>query len=433
MSTERDRRIEAVLSSTTPPEHRAGFWDDLRDELEESRGTSERILSIPTLRTRLPVVLVAAALIAVVAVVGLTATGGDDGDVDVAVEPEPDGSDGHDADAATMATGDLGPLAAIGDLIRRGDGRAVGVSADGRWLYVADDAGDGTTACEGTPRQALYVEPVDGGERTLAAPAAAFDASTVFELHFDASGAMAAVLQCEGHGARVVTAEVAADGTLSGLTERELAAPDCSGAVDGVYDIAFAGPGHLVAATISWTDGDESCLRLLSLPAGAAEAVVLGPRDVSQFELARDGQIVTASTRGVVSVGDRVLLDRSGGGVSGLSVSPSGAVVAVAGDGDTGAEDVVVPVDGGEPTPFATDAYEVTLLDDVNGLMTAEMDGARVVATFRAGEPDAAVPIVTGNVSTFVVAPDASRAFVTVTDETGENERILEVALTRDS
>lgn len=429
MTRERDREMEALLRAEVPPDHRHGFWDDVRADLGESDGAS--VISINRYRRRAPWLLAVAAMVVVGAVVGIGALRDDSGEVDVTTDPTVDDADPDptpDDSSTTLPDGDeRGPLMPDGDPIDRGSGTVVGVSPDGRWLYVADEVGDGETGCEGSPRRALFVEPIEGGDRRLAAPAEDLDATTVSELHFDGGGRVATVVQCEGFEARIVAASVGDDGTLSDVGELTLPEPEChDGTVDGISDIDYISRGVLVAATTSWGDGDTVCRNLFSLPDRPSEPTLLDQSDVYLVEAASGGQIVTATIDGEVRLNGGAIHSTSG--ISDIDVSPDGTVVAIAGPD----ESVVVPVDGSGSSTFAGEAYAVTMRDARSGAMWVPAGDQTVLAALNLNGDDALTPLADGNTApTVFFSADGTRLFLTVADDGGANPRVIEQPLSR--
>lgn len=442
MNTDRDRDMQELLASETPPDHGAGFWESLRADLHDEAG-SDTVVDLDSRRRNRLWLLSAAAVVVLGAVVGfgLLREPSDDVDVftepgvtDPTVDPEPPPSTPDSTEAPTETTepddNASGPLRPAGEAIDRGSGTVVGISPDGRWLYVADEVGDGERACEGAPRRALYVEPLDGsGDRVQAAPADQLDATTLSELHFDGQGRVATVVQCEGFGARIIAASVGADGTLTQIEELTLPETEChDGTVDGITDLDYLSPGILVAATSSFADGDP-CRHLYELPDQASEPTDLGQDDVYLVEATSDGRLITATSDGQVRL-DGEEIARTSDVVHDVDVSPDGTTVAIAGT----LEVVFVPLDGGERTTIAHQAIAVALRDADGGAgLVIDSGDLPVVAAIDTVDPDTVTQLVDeGNPAfRFFFSPDGSRLFLTVNDDDGTNPRLVEQPVTR--
>lgn len=324
MTDDQDRDLSRRLDELEPPAHRPGFWTDVRAEVagNSTRPASDAEADLvenggpvrldDRRRPRVPsrAWLAAAAVVLVALVGGAVALDrrGDDAQ-DLATEPaEPAGpEDPGDPEDPDDATGPTGPLRPDGDLIERGAGSVVAVDPAGEFLYVADDAPDGGFGCEGAPRLALFVEPIDGGARQVALPVDFADATGGIEVRFGPAGEIAVHSQCEGYGAEIVTGTVGADGTVAEPTELKLNDVDLEQTVDSIVDLEFRTAGILVASTHTFAGEQTEHRHLYEFPVGPSEQTDLGLTDVVHLDVTTDGRLVTSSTDGTIRFDGEVI------------------------------------------------------------------------------------------------------------------------------
>lgn len=320
MTEHRDPDIARRLAELNTPEHGPDFWATVRaasSSPQPSAGDAHFVendepvaLLADRRRAAVPRIwLAAAALVVLALVAGGLLIDREAGETDVTTEPTPP-TDPGDVDPAPA-----GPLRPVGEPIERGSGRVVAVDPTGRFLYVADDASEGGFGCEGTPRQALFVEPIDGGERRQVLPVDRADATGGIEVRFGTEGVVAVVSRCEGYGSTVVTGTVADDGTV--VDAVELVLPDA----DGVLDLEFRSRGVLVASTYVGAEGTNR-RHLYEFPVTASEPTDLGLTDVIHLDATADGRLATSSVDGAIRFDGEVVAEVDE--VRELAVSDSG-------------------------------------------------------------------------------------------------------------
>lgn len=345
MTNDHDRELSRRLAELEPPAHRRGFWAAVRAELGPVNSTREAsdsdahfvendepvVLDDRRRPTAPRMWLAAAAVVLLVALVGVAVAldqgGGDTQDVmtDPTAGPRPEDSE----DPVDVPTDPSGPLRPEGDPIERGSGTVVAVDPTGRFLYIADDAPEGGTGCEGSPRRALFVEPIDGGERRQVLPLDLADATGRVNVRFGPEGEIAVHSQCEGFGAGIVTGTVGDDGTVVDPTELSIDDVDLGQPVDGIIDLEFRTAGILVASTHTFVGDRTEHRHVYEFPVGPSEVTDLGLTGVVHLDVTADGRLATASVDGTIRFGD----DEIGPvpGVRELAVSADGTRVFVTG------------------------------------------------------------------------------------------------------
>lgn len=343
MTNEQDRDLSRRLDELEPPSHRPGFWADVRAAVDPANSTRETSdpdahfvengepvrLDDRRPARRAPRVWLAAAAVALLALVGVAVAfdrGGDDTQGLTTDPTEPPGPEDPE-DPVDVPTTRSGALRPDGDPIERGSGSVVAVDPAGRFLYVADDAPDGGTGCEGSPRRALFVEPIAGGDRTQVLPVDLADATGRIRLRFGPEGEIAVHSQCEGYGTGIVTGTVGADGTVVHPTELML--PDA----DGILDLEFRSAGLLVASTYLGREGTD-LRHLYEFPVSPSEPTDLGPTDVVHLDATADGRLVTSSVDGTIRFDGDVIGQLPD--IVELAVSADGTRVFVAQSGTEG-------------------------------------------------------------------------------------------------
>jgi hypothetical protein len=302
MTGERDAELGRLLEGVRPPEHRPRFWDDLHAELS---GSIELGRDDAPERRRSPwLALSAAAAIVLVALAGLLLRErGGDREAGIATNPSPPTTE----QAAPSAPAE--PLRPEGAPRSRGSGRVVGIDPSGSFLYVAAPSPE-AAGCEGMEGHALFVEPIDGGERRLVAPATTVDATGQIRLRFGSGGDVAMWTGCDGGSGSIIVGRQRDDGTLS-----DLEAMTRPSAADGeeliIGDVEFRSAGVLVIVTSSYRTDDEpgtaERYRLSELTIGTGELTDLGPTALSQVAVAEDGRLATLSPDGTISFAGEVL------------------------------------------------------------------------------------------------------------------------------
>lgn len=442
MSDGPDRDLARRLATIEVPDHRPGFWGDLRADLENSTreasdsdahfvefAATEVVELSDAVQRRRPRRLLAAAAVVLVAVVsaGVVASFDGGGDsADVATDPSPT-ADPRPTDAPNgpAEAGPSRPLRAVGDPIERGPGTVVALDPTGRFLYTAAPAPDGGTGCEGMPRQALYVESVDGaGGRRLAAPPDIADATGGIEVRFSTAGEMAVVSSCEGYGNGLVTGTVDADGTLADPVSLAIQG------VESILDLEFRSRGVLVAATYAPRGGADSDFRLYELSVEPSEVTDLGQDGITELAVTDDGRLATVSVDGVARL-DGAPLGAAAGALDVLTARDGSWVVVQGADGvvsfDTtsGASrtlDVSGSTIGLRPTGSGTVVVEEVVGDD-QSVRLVEVDlrtGAQLGTVLEA------LALGRG----FVITPSADVLFVGTAVGAGD-PMIVEQRLTR--
>ncbi len=412
----RDDELSRLLDGLRAPDHREGFWAEVRRGLEAAEPVS---LATHRGRRRFPVrpALVAAAVV----VIGLVAVGvvlRQDGDDSVGVTTDPTTT--ADPTTTTGPTATTGPLRADGDPIELGSGRLVGVDPTGTFVYLADSAPDGGSGCEGSPAQALFVAPVDGGRRAVALPAPMGDATGGIEIRFGPHDEVAVMTQCEGYGATVVTGTLADDGTITDPVELTVPDLDLNRPVDSIVDVEFRSAGTLVASTYAiGVDGREH-RHLYEFPIEPSEVTDLGLTDVVHLDVTADGRVATSSTDGTIRLDGTAVAQIPG--VVDLSVSPSGRDIVVAtGDGSglvavdttTGGQTVLSGATGG---PRVASAIAVEAVSDGLVVATVGDDGGQwhvISVAFDGTTLEAGLDLPTSVPPEMALSADLSRVFVT--------------------
>ncbi len=427
----RDDELSRLLDGLRTPDHREGFWTEVRAGLEAAEPVS---LAAHRARRRFPVrpAVVAAAVV----LIGLVAVGvfvRQDSDDSVGVTTDPTTTAGP---GTTAGTATVGPLRADGDPIDLGSGRLVGVDPTGTFVYVADAAPDGGSGCEGSPAQSLFVQPTDGGSRAVALPAPLGDASGGIEIRFGPQDEVAVMTQCEGYGATVVTGTLADDGTIADPVELTIPDLELGRPVDSILDLEFRSAGTLVASTYAvGADGREH-RHLYEFPTGPSEATDLGLDDVVHLDVTVDGRVATSSTDGTLRLDGTVVAQIPG--VVDLSVSPSGRDIVVAtGSGlvavdTTSGDRIVLSGASGGPTIASAIAVEavsdglvVAIVGDANGQWHA------ISVAFGGTAPEAGIDLPTSVPPEMALSADLSRLFVTGAAGPDGGTSVVEQQLTR--
>ena len=456
----RDDELSRLLDDLRAPDHRDGFWADVRAELDgaeaeaaptaasspaaatdgsraggnHTEGDDAVSLDAHRARRRLPVrpALVAAAVV-LIGLLGVGVALHEDGDDSVGVTTNPTAVTGPN-----VLTAPTGPLRAAGDPVELGAGRVVGVDPTGTFVYLADAAPDGGMGCEGSPAQSLFVQRADGGDRAVALPAALGDATGGIEIRFGPQGEVAVMTQCEGYGAAVVTGALADDGTITDPVELTIRDLDLGRPVDSILDVEFRSAGTLVATTYTvGPDGSEH-RHLYELPTASGEVVDLGPTDVIHLDVTADGRVATSSADGTIRLDGAVVAQIPG--VVGLSVSPSGRqIVVVTGDRDgliavdttSGTQTVLSQARGGRGVATAIAAEAVS-----DGLVVAtvgdESGGWHVISVaFDGAAPAIGLDLPVSAPTEVALPADLSRLYVTVPGGAGDGTSVVAQDLTR--
>lgn len=357
MTDHRDPELGHRLAELATPEHSPDFWTSLRAELDNSTRSGpdadvdlveneadDDLVDLTERRARrspkpLAPWLVAAAVVLVALLAGgvLLANRADDR-TDVATDPAPDGP-------PTSVPSDGGSAVLprpVGEPMDRGAGRVIAADPTSSFLYVADVAPEDGTGCEGAPRDALYVEPVDGGPRQLALPVDALDATGRLDMRFGADGEVVLVPTCEGFGSRLLTGRIAGDGRIVevnelGVNDLELGEP-----VHAIEDVEFIGEGFLAVATRGTAEDGSERRHVYAMPTSPSEASDLELDGTVALAVAPDGRLVTADVDGVIRIDGRLV--GSAEAVIDLVVTDDGSHVVVLEPHSL----VAWPIDGGE-------------------------------------------------------------------------------------
>lgn len=409
----RDPDVSRWLDELGPPEHRPGFWDDVRDGLAPAE--------VSTWRRRVPraaLVAVASALVGAVMAIGVLT--GESDPAQVTTDPGPD----------TPASPELAePPEADGARIERGSGVPIAVDPAGRFLYLSDEAIEGGSGCEGGDNAAIFVEPVAGGERRQVLPAAVLGGGGRFDLRFDDAGRVAARSLCEGSGATIVLATIAEDGTFENESEVTVRDLDLDREVDGVVDFEWRDPDELVVVTSTQSASGEH-RHAYSVAVDTGDVADLGIDDVMQVEVRPDGTItVLTSDRDVLIGRDTVATVP---GATELRMTPSGRELVLDGAHPNGL--TVIDVDTGASRSFDVGgATDVVALDD--GLVAYAIgEGGGYGGRFmvHAGSRIRRAFVTRGPHPSLVVTPDLARVFFVGHANTSPSTSVLfEQPLTR--
>ena len=452
----RDDELGRLIAGLRAPEHRAGFWAEVRAELDDNPGEipssapstaapapveadlveNEEPVSLAAARARrlrLRPALVAAAVV----LIGLISVGlvlRDDHDEEpVGVTTHPTTVTGPDVLAAPT-----GPLRADGSPLTLGSGRLVGVDPTGSFVYVADASPDGGLGCEGSPAQSLFVQPVAGGERSIALPASLGDATGGIEIRFGPQGEVAVMTQCEGYGATVVTGTMTDDGTIADPVERTISDVDLGRPVDSILDLEYRAARTLVASTYAiGADGSEH-RHVYEFSAEPGAVTDLGGTDVVHLDVDASGRVATSSTDGTIRFDGEVVAQVSG--VVDLSVTPSGREIVVAtGDGD---HLVAVDTTSGQQTvlarpPGVTGVASAVAVEAVSdGVVVATVGDEngrwRVVSVgFDGSAPTMGLALDVPGPTEMALPADRSRLFLTGTGGADGGTSVVAQDLTR--
>lgn len=458
-----DPDMAAMLSRIRPPQHGDDFWATLRSELHvaagagtaaddtgEGKGPGSTVVPMdatgngrgsPPGRDWRRWTLLAAAAVVVVALIGGGYLALRDGETEVITPPDPTLPDTTPDTSPTTTTipddnatttmpaapGSAG-ITPAGEPIDRGPGRVIAVDPTSRFVYIADAAPEGGQGCEGAPRGALYVEPIDGGERTLIADAETIDATTPVKMRFDGEGGVAVVTQCEGFGATVYTSTIQGDGTFAEITELTIPDGDLGRDVDAIIDIEFREPGVLVAVTSTITDDGSPHRHLYEFPVEPGEVKDLGVNDALWIAADPEGRLAIYNLDGQLryEANDQVRYDVTG--VNDIRISPSGALLAVTGEQET----AVVDLATGDTHGIGVTGFAISYIDESVIIFERFDQGLATAVAFNpddmGGEP---VELVNGEPFGIVVAPDLSRVFATQASDDDTSGNIVEQRLAR--
>lgn len=419
MSIDTDDEIRRLLDELTTPDHGAGFWDALRDDLHHATGAADAPAQLETARIERggpsPWLAAAAVVLVLLAGAGIFLSGRDDS---VGVVSEPSVVTSPDPEPAEE--GALRPDGAAS----RGSGHVAAVSPDGRWLYTLDSDPAGGTGCEGYPRQRLYVEPADGpvGAQRLPALDESMEAWTT--LTFGPEGSVALISWCEGSLTGFRTATIADDGTITAVRPLDLADRFAS-----VVDAVWTSPQRMVVSTYGLGPAqDEQGRGLYAVDASTGEVTPLEGDGAMYLDVTVDGRLVIRDNVGTVRVGDEVL--GSEGQVHDLVASADGRFVVTAGaygvtvyDRDTGRDERIVDTPAFLPSLLPTRDVVFHTRDDegVGRIVAVHLGdvggGDHAVATLFSDEG-------VGRLTSSAVAPDGSRLWITHLDERGEGDPV---------
>lgn len=452
--------LGALLTELAPaPDHRPGFWADVRAELraedvpthatpslaeadattpEASGGVAELtplrpsgdevVAFDPGRRRRRWLPAAAAAAVLAVAVAAGTLT--DDAGDRVGVATDPDRTTAPDTGQDPDAGAPIGPLRPAGDPADRGQGRVLAVDHTGRFVYLADDAAEGGTGCEGVARQSLWVEPIGGGERVQAIGIDLVEATGGIEVVPGPDGRVAISTNCEGSDGRLVVAEVAADGTLVDPVDVQLDGP--SGPVDLLFDLAWLPSGELVGAVSLARSGIET-FTMYRFDVDAGTVVEDGVPDAFRVAAA-GGRVVTATPMGEIRLDGVRLADVQN--LFSIHVSSDGRWV-VAG---TAEGVVVVDVQTGDQRTLLSGPTLDLHAATGGGFVALEADEGRPgqvrVVWFDPASERGEISVLfeeTAGVVGVALAPDGATMFVSIADAGGgpSDVRIVEQPLAR--
>ncbi|MEQ8717372.1 MAG: hypothetical protein RIE08_07145 [Acidimicrobiales bacterium] len=363
----RDEELGRHFDRLVAPEHRDGFWNDLRADIartpagaraaaESARAgdssDEESATVVPLTRVPEPaagrarrarIVLAAAAafvLVAVGAAVAAILLEDDGGDEAITAGPDtsdepapvpdgtpavtpttavPDGGDSGDGDPSGGET--VVDWTTVAEDTVVGPGRLIAASPDGRWLYVSDLDPDGGLGCEGVERRTLFVYDVETGERRLA-DAGITNASGGLDIVIDGSGRAAILEQCEGFAGRLAVAQIGAGGLLSAPVELSVEALG-----EFVPDLAWSRDGDLLVSSATFGPDGET-RRLLRVDPTSGSVIEVIAEDVVVFGELPSGGVIAGTTSGV-RIPDARVIDRAT--PYGIVVSPDATLAAIQG------------------------------------------------------------------------------------------------------
>jgi hypothetical protein len=362
----RDEDLGRHFDRLVTPEHRDGFWSDLRADIartpagaraaaasrdgDPSDEASARVVPLARVpepaagrARRARIVLAAAAVVVLVAVAAAVAAvllEDDRGDEAITAGPDPSDepapvpddtpvvtpttaveTDGDSGDGAPSDGEAVVDWTTVADETVIGAGRLVAASPDGRWVYVSDLDPDGGSGCEGSQRRTLYVYDLETGERRLA-DAGITDASGGLDLVVDDTGRAAILELCEGYPGRLAVAEIGAGGLLTAPVELPVAALG-----ELISDLAWSSDGALLVAAATFAEEGET-RRLLRVDPASGSVTGVMAEDVVVFAELQSGDVIAGTTSGV-RIPDARVIDRLT--PYGISISPDGTLAALQG------------------------------------------------------------------------------------------------------
>ena len=320
--------LGAALRDLPTPEHRAGFWQELDDQLAPPGGrghrTRQRISGPHHSRSRAGLGLLAMAAAVLVLVGAVAVLRRDDARTRLATAP-PTSTTTTSPDERSYEPGPEQDL---------GRGMVAGISADGSAaLVAAEDPEAGETGCEGMPADLLFAAPLDGSARRRAIPGSEPVSGAI--LRGPDPSRLAIVSACEEF--------------LSGV---HVATEQAGGILVDVAPIDPRAVGDLVSR-LSWSSDGRSLLGVVSgtwdvvrvdVATGRRETVLADADSLQAAELA-DGTLVALSRSSTLRVG----AEEHDVPAFGIAVSPDGRQVAAHGEGG-----LFLVASGGSPRRVAT-------------------------------------------------------------------------------
>lgn len=356
MSVDRDPELGAALRHLPTPEHRAGFWEELDEQLAPSGGTGHRMRRRSSRpddhrsRPGLGLLAVAAAVVVLVGAVAVLRR--DDDRTRVATIP-PTSTTTTSPDERSYEPGPEQDL---------GRGMVAGVSADGSAaLVAAEDPEAGEIGCEGMPADFLFAAPLDGSARRRAIPGSEPVSGAV--LRSPDTSRLAIVSACEEFLSGVHVATEQAGGTLVDVAPID---PEVVG--DLVSRLSWSSDGKSLLGVVS---GTWDVVRV-DVATGRRETLLAGADSLQAAQLA-DGTLVVLSRSSTLRVGAQ----EHDVSAFGIAVSPDGRQVAAHGAGG-----LFLVAPGGSPRQVAAGSVGAVAWAPDGAALTYVSDGAlRVVTT----------------------------------------------------
>lgn len=279
MTNEHDPELSELLNDLPTPDHGPDFWTDLdaalaaepapvtgavdgggtaaaaaADEIDLEPASVTNISSHPRFR-RWGLALVSAAAVAIAAVIGVSVlNGGGDSDAPPVFTDGGGSTSTPDAPPSTIAPAPEIDYSQIVETIDLGTGTVAGFVPDGSAVFVVDDAPGEELGSEGAELLTLWVQPVDGGERSPA-----FDDGLTIEtggarFALDDRGNIGWAEYCDGYTCGLYMGQVQADGTVRAVlpitlpdeVQIETFVSDLAWGVDGTLYAVINGDVHMV-------------------------------------------------------------------------------------------------------------------------------------------------------------------------------------------
>lgn len=204
-----------------------------------------------------------------------------------------------------------------------GSGLLDGMTPDGSAAYVEEPDGRfPEPGCEGQPEPVMFLQPLDGGERTLAGDGETPLQGTI--VRGGSEGRIAVVSACEQFFTDLFVASEAEDGTLSGIARVEPAVPD--GFLLNAASLSWDASGSALLGALQHEnapDGDPAQVVSIDPSSGQVTKIFDAEQGTGVFKVGQmeNGRYVVA-TNLVVSFRDEAGVVIAGFQGQGFEISP---------------------------------------------------------------------------------------------------------------